>query len=78
VARAAIVLHMDDRPPLGAGTGQQSGDALHDFFSAMERLGNSEHALLDIDDHQRARHRPTLGENATGAKRNCGTRVDST
>ena len=57
VARAAIVLHMDDRPPFGAGTCQQAGDAPHDFFAAMGRLGDGEHALLDIDDHQRARHR---------------------
>ena len=57
VARPAIVLHVDDRPPFGAGTGQQAGDAPHDFFAAMERLAYGEHALLDIDDHQCARHR---------------------
>jgi hypothetical protein len=70
------VLHMDNRPPLGAGTGQQAGDALHDFFSAMEWLAHGEHALLDIDDHQRARHRATVGENVAARKSNCRRCVD--
>jgi hypothetical protein len=60
MAQAAIVLHMHDGLPFGAGAGQQSGDAPHDFFTAMGRRRDGEHALLDIDDHQRARHRATV------------------
>lgn len=76
MARAAIVLHMHDRLPFGAGAGQQSGDAPHDFFTAMGRRRYGEHALLDIDDHQRARHRATVGENVAARKPNCRRCVD--
>jgi hypothetical protein len=61
---------VDDRTPFGAGARQEARDAPHDFFTAMERRGSSEHALLDIDDHQRARHRATVTESI-------GCRVDS-
>jgi DNA-binding MarR family transcriptional regulator len=51
-----------------ARAGQQSSDAVHDFFATMERLAHGEHALLDIDDHQRGRHPSTLSENGTNGK----------
>jgi hypothetical protein len=77
MARAAIVLHMHDRLPFGAGTGQQAGDAPHDLFTTMGRRRDSEHALLDIDDHQRARHRATVGENVAARKSNAGDALTS-
>jgi hypothetical protein len=33
------------------------------FCTEVARRRDSEHAPLDIDDHQRARHRATIGEN---------------
>ena len=74
MARAAIVLNMHDG--LSFGAGQQSGDAPHDFFTVMGRRRDSKHALLDIDNHQRARHRATVGENVEARKSNCRRCVD--
>ena len=70
MARSAVVLHVDDRPAFGAGTGQQAGDTPNDLIAEMYGRGDGEHALLDIDDHQRARHRRTVGENVANGKRN--------
>src|SRR5260370_41673918 len=57
MTRATIVLDVHDRYARGAGAFQQRGDPAHDLFAAMQRRRQGEHAPLDVDKHQGARHR---------------------
>jgi hypothetical protein len=57
MAGTAVVLDMDDRHAFGAGAVQQVGNPAHNVLAAMQRRGQGEHALLDVDHHQCARHR---------------------
>lgn len=60
VTGTTIVLDMHDRHSFSPRTRQQPGDALHDFLAAIRLLGQGEHALLHVHDHQGCRHAAIL------------------